>query len=104
VFTTDRRPLLQAILEGLQTGLKVYFQPPEDMTMEYPCIRYQRDTGSSRFANNVPYTYQRQYEVTLISRTPDSTLHEKLAALPRTIHDRFFVADNLNHDVFSIYF
>lgn len=100
----DRRPLLQALLEELQTGLEVYFQPPEGFKMKYPCIRYKRDTGASRFANNVPYTHQRQYEVTLISRTPDSTLYDKLATLPQSIHDRFFVADNLNHDVFSIYF
>lgn len=100
----DRRLQFQSVLEALQTGLKVYFQPPEDVKMVYPCIKYQRDPGLTMFANNRPYSYKQQYEVTLIARSPDTDLFDKLAALPKSSHARFFVADNLNHDVFSIYF
>lgn len=100
----DRRPTFQAILEALQTGIKVYFQPPEDTKMVYPCIRYELDAGSSKFANNVPYNYEQQYQVLLISRKPEPALFEKLVALPKSIHARSYVADNLNHSVFSIYF
>ena len=99
----DRRPLFQAVLEALKPNLKVYFQAPEGM-LEYPCIVYQRDPGSTKFANGKPYSYEQQYQVTLISRQPDTDIFEKLAALPKSIHARFFVSDNLNHDVFSIYF
>lgn len=94
--------MFQAVLENITP--KVYFQPPESVKMEYPCIVYRHDPGSSRFANNKPYNYEQQYEVTLISRAPAPELFEKLVALPKTIHARFFVADNLNHNVFSIYF
>lgn len=100
-----RRQLFQAVLENLRDPkLKVYFQPPSDLKMEYPCIVYQRDPGSTKYANNRPYNYEQQYQVTWISRQPDSDIFDKLAALPKSNHDRFFVADNLNHDVFSIYF
>lgn len=100
----DRRPLLQAVLEALQPGVPVYFQPPEGFEMVYPCIVYEHDLGSTMFANNKPYSYEQRYEMQLISRLPDTELFQKIVALPKTIHTRFFVADNLNHNVFSIYF
>jgi hypothetical protein len=100
----DRRPQFQAVLEALQPGLKVYFQPPEDMKMDYPCIVYQLDPGSTEFANNKPYNYEQQYQVSLISWLPEPVLFKKLAALPKSIHARSYVADKLNHSVFSIYF
>lgn len=103
--TMDRRPLFQAVLEGLQTGLPVYFQPPEGFKMAYPCIVYERDPGSSKFAGNRPYNYEQQYEVKLISRDPDeSVLFGKLVSLPKSVHAGSYVADNLNHNLFSIYF
>lgn len=100
----DRRLTFQAVLESLVPGRKVYFQPPEDMTMVFPCIKYELDRGSTKFADNVPYGYQQQYEVMMISRQPDPVMFGKLAALPMSTHAGSYVADNLNHSVFSIYF
>lgn len=93
---------LQDILETITPN--VYFQPPANVQMAYPAIVYHRDTGSTSFANNKPYSYEQRYEMTLISRDPDEVLHAAIRALPKTSHARFYVADNLNHDVFSIYF
>lgn len=100
----DRRLLFQAVLESLKVGMKVYFQPPSDITMTYPCIVYEHNPGSTKFANNRPYTYEQQYEVKLISRVPEPDLFQKLAFLPKSLHARSYVTDNLNHSVFSIYF
>jgi hypothetical protein len=83
---------------------RVYFQPPSDVQMEYPCIVYSLDNGSTRFADNKPYIYEQQYEVQLIGRGPQPDKFHQLVFLPKTLHSRSFVADNLNHDVFSIYF
>lgn len=96
------RPELQAILELICP--KVYFQPPANVQIEYPAIVYERDRGDSKFADNHPYTVTQRYSMTLISRNPDESIFGALAALPMCVHERFFVADNLNHDVFSIYF
>lgn len=100
----DRRQQFHEVLEALNPATKVYFQPPETVKMVYPCIVYQRDPGNSKFANNKPYAFHQLYEVKLISRSPEPALFDELVALPQSIHARFFVADNLNHDVFSIYF
>jgi len=72
--------------------------------MVYPAIVYQRDLANTQYANNKPYRHTKRYSVTLISRSPLSEVYEKLAALPMSSYERFFTANNLNHDVFNIYF
>lgn len=81
-----------------------YFQPKPDMLLEYPAIIYRRAPGNSQFANNHPYFFKQQYELTLISRNPDEPIFKLLTMLPNTNHDVNFVTDNLNHDVFTTYF
>jgi hypothetical protein len=82
----------------------VYIKPPANSGMEYPCVLIARATGNTAFADNNPYRHQPRYTLTGISLDPDSGLYELLAALPRCIHERSFPADNLNHDVFTIFF
>ena len=107
----DRRLELQAILENIDGGnidpnLKVdtFFQPPDNVKLTYPCIVYERSRASTEFANNKPYRYTKRYTITYISRSPTSETPDRLAALPMCVHSTFFVADNLNHDVFDMYF
>lgn len=91
---------LQALLKTFCDH--VYFQPPDKM--EYPCILYQRDQEDKKFADDLPYSRTKRYVVTVIDRNPDSPIPDKIAALPMSSFNRFFVADNLNHDVFNVYF
>lgn len=95
---------LQTLLEGLLGSRNVYFQPPANVQMQYPCIVYSRDAADTKFADNNPYRYTKRYQVTVIDRDPDSGIHDKIAALPMCAHNRFFTADNLNHDVFTLFF
>lgn len=100
----DRRLELQAMLETLLGTRNVYFQPPANVKMNYPAIVYQRDNVDSLFAGNRPYRHTKRYEVTIIDRDPDSTIPGRVAALPLSSFSRHFVVDNLNHDVYSLYF
>lgn len=93
---------LQALLESLTP--RVYFQPPSNLTLEYPCIVYQQDSGKTDHADDAPYRYSKRYAVTIIDRDPDSPIPDMVAALPTCSFNRFFVADNLNHHVFNLYF
>jgi hypothetical protein len=95
-----RRLQLHNLLK--QITANVYFQPPT--TMAYPCIRYEIDNARSDHADNIPYRYLQRYKVTIIDRDPDSTIPDKVKDLPTCIFNRFFVADNLNHFVFTLYF
>ena len=100
----DKRVQLQAILEVILGTSNVYFQPPASLVMAYPCIVYQRDNAITDFANNIPYRYKKRYQVTVIDKNPDSDIPDRVAGLPMCTFYRFFVADNLNHDVFVLYF
>lgn len=98
------QPLLQQLLEELPGIAKVYFQPPANVQMKYPCIVYERDSANTLFADDRPYRYEQRYLVTIIDPEPDSGLVERVAMLPKTSYSRHFVADNLHHDVFTMFF
>lgn len=98
------RYLLQTILEKTLGSSHVYFQPPTNVKLTYPCIVYKRDDAETLFAGNLPYRYTKRYQVTVIDRDPDSGIPDKVAALPMCTYLRFFTADDLNHDVFYLYF
>ena len=98
------RSELHAILKGIGGVEEVYFQPPNGLKMRYPCIVYNRGVARTDFAGNKPYLYSKRYEVTVIDKDPDSLIPDEVAALQSCVHNRFFTADNLNHDVFNLYF
>jgi hypothetical protein len=93
---------LQQLLESVIPEGKVYAQPPSFMT--YPCIKFKRDSASTQFADNLPYSFVQRYELTLIADDPDSPVVKRLAALPMCSFNRNYVFDQLTHDVFFMYF
>ena len=82
----------------------VYFDPPESMQLQYPCIVYQIDTRRTEFAGNKPYTVTSRYQVTVIHRDPDDIIPESIAWLESALMDRHYVANNLHHSVFTLYY
>ena len=97
-----KREALNALLKTFCPN--VYFQSPPNVGMQYPCIVYTRDTARTVFADNSPYRRTKRYTLTIIDRDPDSPIPDQIAQLPLCSHQRFFTADNLNHDVFDLYF
>lgn len=95
---------LQTLLTSILGSSFVYFQPPPTITMEYPCIVYKRDNARTKFADDKPYNYRKRYQIMVIDRNPDSDIPDKIAALPMCTFNRFYTADNLNHDVFNLFF
>lgn len=99
------RQRLHDILKGLVgSGNKVYFQPPSTIQMTYPCIVYKRDNLDTKHAGNKPYSRTKRYQVTVIDPDPDSDIPDKVSALSLCVFDRHFTADDLNHDVYTLYF
>lgn len=93
---------LQTLLESITEH--VYFQPPTDSEMQYPCILYERDASWSEHADNRPYAHTKRYQVTVVDRNPDSALPDKVEELPLCRFDRAYKADGLNHFVFTLFF
>lgn len=101
-----KRLELQTLLEGVLGSDHVYFQPPSNLTMQYPCIVYFHDMAKTEFAGNHPYSRAKRYQLTVIDRNPDSGMNisDDVAQLPLSVLDRVFTADNLHHYVFNLYF
>ena len=95
---------LQSLLEELMESRNVYYKPPESTKMQYPAIRYSKKNIQSVYANGSKYLLRDCYELIVISRTPDHPVIKKLLALPYCSYDRPYVADNLYHDVLTIYY
>lgn len=87
-----------------QPKSRVYFQPPATVKMEYPCIVYKRIRVSPLHADNRLYRHMMGYMVTVIDPNPDSEIPDRILNLPLSRHDRYYTADNLNHDVFNVYY
>lgn len=95
---------LQTLLEEILGTNNVYFQPPTNVNIQYPCIVYKRDSADTTFADNNPYQNQLRYQIIVIDRDPDGEVLEKISSLPLCRYDRFYITENLNHDVFELYF
>jgi hypothetical protein len=93
---------LQSLLELITPH--VYFQPPPNINLEYPCIVYQRDGSDSRYASGGLYSHMKRYMVTVIDRNPDSDLPDRVEEFPFCNFDRFYATENLNHHVFNLFF
>lgn len=100
----SRRLELQALLEGILGSNQVFFQPPANIQMQYPAIVYGLDYIKTEHADNLPYMHDTRYMVTLIDRSPTSKFITPLANIPKSAFSRAYVANGLNHTVFTIYF
>ncbi len=99
-----RRLLFHEVLCEVLGSRNVYFQPPESVKMKYPAIVYSRDGIDSKHANNGVYLSQMRYSVTVIDKDPDSPIVGKVALLPTSKFNRHYEKDNLNHDVYTIFY
>lgn len=100
----DKQQQLQELLEMILGSPHVYYQPPASAKMVYPAIVFALDDVDSRFAGNLPYSHADRYLITMIEKSPVTELRHKVAALPTASFSARFVADNLNHTVYSLYF
>lgn len=98
----DKRVEFQIELECITPN--VYFQPPSNITMKFPAIKYSRKNIKQDQANNGVYNSSTAYEVTVIDRNPDSPIATSLMKLQHCRFDRQFTHDGLNNITFIIYY
>ena len=51
------REELQEVLESIMDPHPVYYQPPDNLRMTYPCIRYRLDSSQTNYADNKSYFF-----------------------------------------------
>ena len=101
----NKRLQLQQVLERI-VGIdhKVYYQPPQNLRLTFPCIEYNLSTIDSQQADDMNYHSERRYQLTVIDPNPENPWIEELLLLPKCAFSRHYTSDGLNHDVFYIYF
>ena len=97
----------------------VYFDPPENIQMQFPCIIYTREGADVKHANDRVYMFTRRYTVTYVSfdssegvsEYDDKEIEDSQTVVERIInhfplckYDRHFCVDGLSHDVFELYY
>lgn len=96
---------LQKKLEDILGHRRVYHNPPENLRMEYPCVRYKLDKILNKPADNTHFITDARYELTYITYNPDDPMVDKLLdELPYCRFDRLNVYQGLYHNVFTVYY
>jgi hypothetical protein len=95
---------LNEILVTILGSSNVYFQPPENVKLTYPCIIYVRDDIQVLRASNVLHKISKKYTITLIGNDVDTDLPERLLELETVSFDRRYIKDGLVHDVLSLFY
>ena len=103
----NRRGQFDAELREIQTQClgyhHTYFEPTESTKLKYDCVTYKLSSMNANRANNKTYVNRPVYDVTVISRDPETST-------PWLVQEHFehcrpgrpFVTDNLYHFPFTI--
>lgn len=101
---SNRRLELHEKLCTILGSRNVYYQPPETVKMKYPAIVYGLSGILKKYANDRVYNSKRQYSVIIIDKNPDSDIVDRMEQQILCSFDRHYEADNLNHDVFTVFY
>lgn len=102
----DKRLELHEKLCSLLGSREVYFQPPSNVKMHYPSIVYDLTRVNQRYADDIGYRHMPGYSVTIIDRSSNiDWINKMLDAFPKYCSfERTFIADNLVHYVFILFY
>lgn len=96
---------LRQVMTSLNLTPNVYYQPPETVKINYPCIIYNRNKDDVKYASNMTYRHTRSYELTVIDKNADSNICDTiLKRFPMCRIDKHYVSDNLYHDSLNLYY
>jgi hypothetical protein len=91
------------VLRDISGVGSVWIDPPPSTELVYPAILLETDRGDTKFADDKPYVFFQGYSLKVISYDQDATVLDAVKNLPRCVYNRHYVADNLHHDVFTIF-
>lgn len=81
----------------------VYYQPPANTSLKYPCILYEFNGVDKFKADNLGYVLHGKYSMQYITRDPDDEVKVLLTQLPMCSMNTTFEKDNLYHYSYTIY-
>lgn len=101
----NRREQLHDMLCALLVSRNVYYQPPPNVSMKYPAIRYNLTAVMTKKAGDIKFIKKKKYKVILITPTVDDEAFDKiLEAFEYCSFDTCYTSDGLYHYVFTLYY
>lgn len=83
----------------------VYFQPPSNVRLTYPCIVYHKSPPEVKMANDTIYNRTQEYQLTIIDQNPDSDTADRILGMfPYCTIGSYSIVDNLNHTTLNLYY
>lgn len=82
---------------------RVYFQPPENLRVDYPAVLFHLSRNVTTHASDRRYKDAQEYTVTLITKDPQPDVIDAILDIPYTTLDTTYVSDGMNHFVFTTY-
>lgn len=96
------RDLLHSLRQVVKHD-RVYFQPPENLKIEYPAVVFHLSKMEIDRASDVPYKGAKEYSVTLITKDPEPDVIDEILKIPYSSLDTTYISDGMNHFVFTVY-
>lgn len=101
----EKRIELGKKLKEILGNTNTYYQPPESTKIKYPAIMYSLDGIEINHADDIKYAKRKRYSVILIDYNVDSEyVYKILDTFEYCSFERFYVADNLNHWAFTLFY
>lgn len=83
----------------------VYFQPPESIKLNFPCIIYNREQPKVERADNVRYKKDTCYSLKYITTDPNTSVPDNIADYFTYCEiNRYYIADNLTHVSLTLFY
>ena len=98
----EKRIQLGILLKTLLGSENIYFQPPTNTQLRYPCFLYTLNDLPNKKANNNKYIRNLSFIVTYISKTPDLERIQQIHQSEGFEYQRSYTTEGLNHTVFKI--
>lgn len=94
---------LQTLLETYVDN--VYFQPPSNHQMSYPCVVYNRNENDVLYADNSTYLKRQGYSLTVMDKNPDSAIADAIASdLEYCGINQYYTTDAIYHTTLQLYY
>ena len=98
----DIQKMLEEFQEAFNETPHVYFQPPDNVKMSYPCFVYSYSDVDVVYANDGPYLKHEEYDVKYITKKADPSMFDSLLGLQSMRFDRHYTYDGLHHYAFVL--
>ncbi len=98
----NNRSLIELCKEIVGDTVKVYFQPPDNTKMQYPCVVISMSNIPEKKADNIKYIRHYEYTLTLIHPNGNNDIVDKLMDLKYCTFSSSFKTQGLYHYVFKL--